>query len=727
MRLALALLLFALLPVFASAGTFSACGTLSTGDYYTQTANITASTSPCVTVAASNTVVDCNFFGLHGSPIPLDGILVNSGLSNVTIKNCYFQNYTRSIRTSSNNVVIENNDFFNGTSTGTTVAAVSASGITGTTVNANKANFHVLLATTFAFVLGPAANVSNNTVNVSTAGTSNGAVLVDFGNGNSSTVRNNTFNVIGGSTAATLFSASTSMGFSLIENNTFNGTIINGFTSASTISLGSAFSTAFRQNNVSVDGSLAIIGGTDPLLEANFIGGHVSTLSGGPSLTKGTIRNNTIIVGRTAIDANSNTMVQSNVIKTTAPTSSSFVGIELGGSLGNVTAHNNTIQDSTGGTGISYSVSSCSNCSMTSNVMKNLSSTPVSINGPAPTFRNNLIESTATLSFTPTGLLNIEQLTLNYTNVNTTVSINTTSNIQLAFVNPGSNADPSNSFKNISEYASISNTSAGSYWELAVYYESTGKIGADSLRMYKRVGSNWHNVSDVGGFLAFQNVPSARYVWVNVTNLSVFAPMGFGDTTRPKITNVSAINQNDTSATITWNTDESSNTSVNYGTTLSLGTTSGVDDLVTFHSRVLYGLSADTRYFYNVTSCDSAGNCNTTGNSSQLPFNFSTLPSGSTGGSTDTDGDGLTDLEEVNVYGTSASNSDTDGDGFLDGQEVAVGSNPLDALSYARVSVVKIAPVFEAWDLVLFFALAVVILIYWLLFHARKARKRRRP
>jgi len=43
----------------------------------------------------------------------------------------------------------------------------------------------------------------------------------------------------------------------------------------------------------------------------------------------------------------------------------------------------------------------------------------------------------------------------------------------------------------------------------------------------------------------------------------------------------------------------------------------------------------------------------------------------------DTDGDGLTDYEEVMIYGTDPLNPDTDGDGYLDGEEVLHGYNPL--------------------------------------------------
>lgn len=45
----------------------------------------------------------------------------------------------------------------------------------------------------------------------------------------------------------------------------------------------------------------------------------------------------------------------------------------------------------------------------------------------------------------------------------------------------------------------------------------------------------------------------------------------------------------------------------------------------------------------------------------------------------DTDSDGLTDGEEVNTYGTDPLNADTDAGGVSDGQEIADGTNPLDA------------------------------------------------
>ncbi|MFH1111872.1 MAG: L,D-transpeptidase family protein [Patescibacteria group bacterium] len=42
----------------------------------------------------------------------------------------------------------------------------------------------------------------------------------------------------------------------------------------------------------------------------------------------------------------------------------------------------------------------------------------------------------------------------------------------------------------------------------------------------------------------------------------------------------------------------------------------------------------------------------------------------------DSDSDGLTDVQEINIYKTDPQNADTDGDGYKDGQEVANGYSP---------------------------------------------------
>ena len=59
---------------------------------------------------------------------------------------------------------------------------------------------------------------------------------------------------------------------------------------------------------------------------------------------------------------------------------------------------------------------------------------------------------------------------------------------------------------------------------------------------------------------------------------------------------------------------------------------------------------------------------------------FETIRKERSGGSTatDTDGDGVTDFDELNLYNTDPENADTDNDGFTDGAEIIRGFDPLD-------------------------------------------------
>lgn len=80
------------------------------------------------------------------------------------------------------------------------------------------------------------------------------------------------------------------------------------------------------------------------------------------------------------------------------------------------------------------------------------------------------------------------------------------------------------------------------------------------------------------------------------------------DTTPPVIANVIASNVTGSSAVVSWNTDEPSNSVVEYGTTTAYG--SAVSDFasVTAHLVNLAGLANNTLYHYRVRSTDVAGN-----------------------------------------------------------------------------------------------------------------------
>src|SRR5439155_19183205 len=67
------------------------------------------------------------------------------------------------------------------------------------------------------------------------------------------------------------------------------------------------------------------------------------------------------------------------------------------------------------------------------------------------------------------------------------------------------------------------------------------------------------------------------------------------------------------SATISWTTDETSDSQVEYGTTSAYGSVTALNaSFVTAHSQALNGLLASTVYHYRVKSRDAAGNLATT-------------------------------------------------------------------------------------------------------------------
>ncbi len=101
------------------------------------------------------------------------------------------------------------------------------------------------------------------------------------------------------------------------------------------------------------------------------------------------------------------------------------------------------------------------------------------------------------------------------------------------------------------------------------------------------------------------------------------------DDTPPVISAIDSGDPDTTQATITWTTNEPANSTINRGTSTSLGLRQGSATLVTSHSVNLNNLQSGTTYYYNVTSCDEAGNCNTSGPNQ---FTTDTSSGGSTSG-----------------------------------------------------------------------------------------------
>jgi hypothetical protein len=92
-------------------------------------------------------------------------------------------------------------------------------------------------------------------------------------------------------------------------------------------------------------------------------------------------------------------------------------------------------------------------------------------------------------------------------------------------------------------------------------------------------------------------------------DMNTAIPPAAGDTTAPTISAVAVPVTTASGATITWTTNEASDTQVQYGLTASYGTSTTINaSLVTAHSVNLTGLTDGTLYHFRVRSRDAAGN-----------------------------------------------------------------------------------------------------------------------
>lgn len=114
------------------------------------------------------------------------------------------------------------------------------------------------------------------------------------------------------------------------------------------------------------------------------------------------------------------------------------------------------------------------------------------------------------------------------------------------------------------------------------------------------------------------------------------------DDTAPVISSLSEGTPTSSAETIIWSTDENATTVMRYGTTTAVTSIYNSSTLVTSHSVALTGLSASTTYYYNISSCDEAGNCNTSvAQGSFTTVAVTTASSGGGGGATTTTGNAL--------------------------------------------------------------------------------------
>ena len=126
---------------------------------------------------------------------------------------------------------------------------------------------------------------------------------------------------------------------------------------------------------------------------------------------------------------------------------------------------------------------------------------------------------------------------------------------------------------------------------------------------------NW--TGDVG---TIANVNAAATTITMNNNYTITANFA-SDIEAPAISNVESTEIAQTTATITWDTDEPADSRVKYGTTSGVYTDEAYDGAnVTSHSVELTSLTANTTYYYVVNSTDSSGNP-----AQSEEFNFTTL------------------------------------------------------------------------------------------------------
>jgi hypothetical protein len=108
-------------------------------------------------------------------------------------------------------------------------------------------------------------------------------------------------------------------------------------------------------------------------------------------------------------------------------------------------------------------------------------------------------------------------------------------------------------------------------------------------------------------------------------SVAVSATTATPDTTPPMLTNVAAVNVTSAGATITWTTNESATSRVDYGTTSAYGSAASISGFRTAHSLTLTDLQPSTTYHYRAISVDASGN---QGGSADLTFTTQPPPAG---------------------------------------------------------------------------------------------------
>ncbi len=143
---------------------------------------------------------------------------------------------------------------------------------------------------------------------------------------------------------------------------------------------------------------------------------------------------------------------------------------------------------------------------------------------------------------------------------------------------------------------------AGQGWS-----SGSGTVDAAQVTEFFNALKNQANPATTGGYKGANFWRAELHppdVWDAIRTNSI----GSIPTNAPVIANVSAGNVTTNSATITWTTDQSSDSVVEYGLDTSYGSSVTNSTPIYYHTVVLNGLSASTTYHYRVKSKNSSNN-----------------------------------------------------------------------------------------------------------------------
>jgi hypothetical protein len=158
--------------------------------------------------------------------------------------------------------------------------------------------------------------------------------------------------------------------------------------------------------------------------------------------------------------------------------------------------------------------------------------------------------------------------------------------------------------------------------DVTLTWDASTGTGLGGYKLYRGLASKSYTVTaDVGNVTTFAvtGLTAGTYYFAVTAYDTARSETGFSnevtvtvggtDTTPPTISSVLSTGVSTSGATISWATNEASNTQVQYGTTTGYGSSTTLNtSLVTSHSQALSGLSPATVYHYRVRSSDAAGN-----------------------------------------------------------------------------------------------------------------------